>query len=84
MAMVFGYCDAWTRTMAIPAVSKRWLGVCQHQMRPIAVDLAWAIRNRRCAIRITDAGLAGLVLRFPGTATLILSWCANVLRTRGP
>ena len=29
MAMVFGCCDAWTRTMAIPAVSKRWLGVCQ-------------------------------------------------------
>ena len=56
--MVFTFCDARTRMMAIPAVSKRWLGVCQ--MRRAAIDLTWArtINGRRCDI--TDVGLGGL------------------------
>ena len=73
---VFNFCDARTQMMAIPAVSKRWLGVCQ--MRRAAIDLTWArtVHGRRCAI--TDVGLAGLVRRFPKLWRLDLSWCKNV------
>ena len=75
LAVVFGYCDARTRMMAIPAVSTRWLGVCMHHMRNVAIDLAWAARDYSCAI--TDTGLAGLVLRFPCAATANLACCEN-------
>lgn len=61
LAVVFGFCDARARMMAIPAVSRRWLGVCRHLMRRPAIDLAWAVRHYSCAL--TDAGLAGLVNR---------------------
>ena len=74
---VFNFCDARTQMMAIPAVSKRWLGVCQ--MRRAAIDLTWArttFNGRRCGI--TDVGLAGLVRRFPKLWRLDLSWCNNV------
>ena len=73
---VFNFCDARTQMMAIPAVSKRWHGVCQ--MRRAAIDLTWAhiVNGRRCAI--TDDGLAGLVRRFPKLWRLDLSWCKNV------
>ena len=54
LAVMFGFCDARTRMMAIPAVTKRWLGVCQ-QMRHATIDLTWAVRDY-CAI--TDTGLA--------------------------
>ena len=30
LRLVFNFCDARTRMMTIPAVSKRWLGVCQN------------------------------------------------------
>ena len=75
LAVVFTFCDARTRMMAIPAVSKRWLDVCQ--MRA-TIDLTWArtVHGRRCAI--TDVGLAGLVRRFPKLWRLDLSWCKNV------
>ena len=39
--------DARTPMMAIPAVSRQWLGVCQ--VWHAAIDLAWAVRNFRCA-----------------------------------
>ena len=52
--LVFEHCDARTRMMAIPAVTKRWLGVCQ-QMRHATIDLTWAVGDY-CAI--TDTGLA--------------------------
>ena len=45
LAVVFGFCDARARMMAIPAVSRRWLSVCQHLMRHPAIDLAWAVRG---------------------------------------
>ena len=74
LEVVFNFCDDRTLMMTIPAVSRRWLGVCQ--MRPAAIDLTWAVRGNSCAI--TDAGLAGLVLRFPKLWRLDLSWCKNV------
>ena len=78
LVAVFNFCDARTRMMAIPAVSKRWLCVCQHLMRRrlVVVDLTWAVRNCRCAL--TDVGLAGLVLRFPNLQHLNLSYCGSV------
>ena len=76
LAVVFGFCDTRGRMMAIPAVSRRWLGVCRHLMRHPAIDLAWAVRGRSCAI--TDAGVAGEVRRFPGAATINLSRCEGV------
>ena len=77
LVVVFGLCDARTRLMAIPAVSRRWLGVCHHLMRQAAIDLTWSVRwETGCAI--TDAGLAGLALRFPGTAAIVLQDCSNV------
>ena len=45
-------------------------------MRRAAIDLAWAVRDGKCAI--TDAGLAGLVLWFPSTATVNLRFCVKV------
>ena len=78
LEVVFNCCDARTLMMTIPAVSRRWLGVCQ--MCPAAIDLTWAVRTvgymTTCAI--TDAGLAGLVLRFPNLRHLGLSRCRNV------
>ena len=66
MTVVFGHCDARTRMMTIPAVSKRWLRIGR---RNAAIDLSWATISNRygksCAM--TDAGLALLVLRFPRT-----------------
>ena len=76
LAVVFGFCDARARMMAIPAVSRRWLGVCRHLMRRPAIDLAWAVRNYSCAL--TDAGLAGLVSRFPAAARINLSCCREL------
>ena len=75
LEVVFNFCDARTLMMTIPAVSRRWLGVCQ-MLRPAAIDLTWAVRGYRCAI--TDAGLAGLVLRFPNLRHLNLNRCRNV------
>ena len=76
LVAVFNLCDARTRMMTIPAVSKRWLGVCQ--MRRAAIDLKWAVRSRGRGCAITDAGLAGLVLRFPNLQHLNLSSCRSV------
>ena len=76
LAVVFGYCDARTRMMAISAVSQRWLGVCQLLMRHRAIDLAWAARDGSCAV--TDAGLAGLVHRFSSAATVVLTYCGKM------
>ena len=76
LILVFGFCDARARMMAIPTVSRRWLGVCQHLMLHADIDLAWAIRNFSCAL--TDAGLAGLVNRFPTAATIKLGFCRSV------
>ena len=80
LAVVFGYCGPEMRMMAVPAVSKRWLDIYQHQMRPVvAIGLAWAVRNRCCGI--TDAGLTGLVLQFLGAAILaivILAQCRSL------
>jgi len=42
LVAVFNFCDDRTRMMTIPAVSKRWLGVCQ--MRRAVLDLTWAVR----------------------------------------
>ena len=42
LAIVFGFCDARARMMAIPAVSRRWRTISQHHTRN--VDLAWAVR----------------------------------------
>ena len=74
LAIIFNFCDARTLAMVIPAVSKRWLGVCQTLRATI--DLTWAVRHCKCAI--TDAGLAGLVRRFPNLRRLDLGWCKNV------
>ena len=97
LAIVFGFCDARARMMAIPAVSRRWRTISQHHTRN--VDLAWAVRwmphhchppntpppsgeypdpqhRRHCAI--TDAGIAGLVCRFPNLQCLRLAFCNNV------
>ena len=74
LAVVFNFCDAQTQMMAIPAVSKRWL--CIIGQRNAAIDLTWAVREYRCAI--TDAGLAGLVRRFPNLQHIDLTWCENV------
>ena len=68
LGAVFGCCDARTRMMTIPAVSKRWLRIGQ---RNAAIDLSWATtRKSEChsGCAITDAGLvslAGLIIRFP-------------------
>ena len=62
LAVVFGYCDDRTRMMDIPAVSKRWLGVCRHYVRNAAIDLSWAVRSGpsySCAISVTDASSPG-------------------------
>ena len=63
LEVVFNFCDDRTLMMTIPAVSRRWLGVCQ--MRPATIDLTWArtVHGRRCAI--TDVGPPG--------------WCAGSL-----
>ena len=74
LVMVFNFCDARTLTMALPVVSRRWLSVCQ--MLRAAIDLTWAVRRYGCAI--TNAGLAGLVLRFPNLRHLNLKRCKNV------
>ena len=74
LAVVFSFCDARTLLMVVPAVSKRWLGACQHLMRH-AIDLDWATRVNRS---ITDTGLAGVVLRFPSVAAISLKGCGRV------
>ena len=79
LAVVFGYCDDRTRMMIIPSVSKRWLGLCR--TLPIAIDLTWAIVGERDRCAITDAGLAGLVLRFPSLQRLSLGSCDGVTDT---
>ena len=48
LAIIFNFCDARTLAMVIPAVSKRWLGVCQTLRATI--DLTWAVRHCKCAI----------------------------------
>ena len=63
LAVVFGFCDPKTLAAAVPAVSRRWLGVCQALP---AVDLA-------CRVALTDAGLAGLARRFPRLRSLDLA-----------
>ena len=65
MTVVFEHCDARTRMMVIPAVSKRWLRIGQ---RNAAIDLSWATTRKsewHSSCTITDAGLAGLIIRFP-------------------
>ena len=52
MGIVFNFCDARTRLMTIPAVSKRWLGVCQ--TRRAKIDLTWAVRGDGCGITDVD------------------------------
>ena len=44
LEVVFNFCDARTLMMTIPAVSRRWLYVCQ-MLRPAAIDLTWAVRG---------------------------------------
>ena len=76
LRVVFDFCDARTRMMTIPAVCKQWLGV--RQMHRAAIDLTWAVRNLRFECAITDAGVGGLVRRFPNIQRLDLRECTNV------
>ena len=77
LEVVFGFCDARTQMMVIPAVIPRWHGsACASAYAARPIDLAWAVRGYCCAI--TDAGVAGLALRFPGAATIVLGYSGNV------
>ena len=74
LAIVFRFCDQCTRMMTIPAVSRRWLHVCQQHTRVASLGAERSLNH--CAI--TDAGLTGLVSRFPYLERIVLDRCTNV------
>ena len=66
LTMVFRFLDSKTLLIAVPAVCKRWQGLCAELMPPVNLDVGWATTGPEWAPQnpLTDAGLTALAGRF--------------------